>query len=67
VIQIHLNGETREVDGEIGLADLLLRLSLPSRQVAVELNRNVIRRPEWEHTIVRDGDKIEVVHFVGGG
>ena len=55
------------MDGEIDLAVLVERLSLPSKRIAVEVNGSVIRRADWSNTAVNDGDRIEVVHFVGGG
>ncbi len=67
VISIRLNGEVRELSGEITLDRLLDVLSLPSQRVAVELNQAVVRRQDWPKTLVRNGDRIEVVHFVGGG
>jgi thiamine biosynthesis protein ThiS len=67
VITIHLNGETREITSEIDLAGLVEQLSLAAKRIAVELNGSVVRRVDWNETPVRDGDKIEVVHFVGGG
>jgi len=66
-INIQLNGEPRELAAETDLAKLIDLLSLASKQVAVELNSNVIRRADWRATIVTDGDRVEVVHFVGGG
>jgi thiamine biosynthesis protein ThiS len=66
-INILLNGERREVPTEIDLDKLLELFSLPKQRVAIELNNAVIRRPDWRETVVRDDDKIEVVHFVGGG
>ena len=66
-IKVLLNGETREVPPEIGLDHLLELFSLPSQRIAIELNKSVIRRTDWSQTIISDGDKIEVVHFVGGG
>lgn len=66
-IQIYLNGESREVPAEIDLDHLLEFFSLPKQRVAIELNNSVVRRSNWPETIVRDRDKIEVVHFVGGG
>ena len=66
-INIQLNGEPREFAGETDLAELIDLLSLSSKQVAVELNNNVIRRADWPETIVHEGDRVEVVHFVGGG
>ena len=66
-IQIFLNGETREIPGEIDLDRLLEHFSLPKQRVAIELNNTVVRRIDWPRTIINDADKIEVVHFVGGG
>ena len=66
-INILLNGETRQVPMDIDLTQLLELFSLPQKRVAVELNDRVIRRADWPETAVGDGDKIEVVHFVGGG
>jgi sulfur carrier protein len=40
---------------------------LPTERVAVELNKEVVRRKNWEITDIKDADKIEIVHFVGGG
>ena len=66
-IKILLNGETREAPAGIGLDHLLEFFALPSQRIAVELNKNVIRRVDWPKTAVGNGDRIEVVHFVGGG
>jgi thiamine biosynthesis protein ThiS len=67
VIDIHLNGETRSIDAATDLAALVEQLSLVQKRIAVELNGSVIRRIDWPQTPVNEGDKIEVVHFVGGG
>lgn len=66
-INILLNGDPREVPGEIDLDRLLELFSLPKQRVAIEINNSVVRRADWPETIVRDKDKIEIVHFVGGG
>ena len=66
-INILLNGEMRQVANEIRLDQILDLFSLPKQRVAVELNKNVIRRAEWAETIIGDGDRLEIVHFVGGG
>jgi thiamine biosynthesis protein ThiS len=66
-ISIHLNGELRELAGEVTLDRLIEDFALPNQRVAVELNERVVRRADWPATFVRDADKIEVVHFVGGG
>ena len=64
---IFINGEARELDGVSTLASLLDALDLPTQRVAIELNKQVIRKQDWESTKVIDDDKVEVVHFVGGG
>jgi sulfur carrier protein len=66
-MRVAINGEIRDVPPELDLAALLEHLSLPSRRVAVELNREVIRRSDWANRKVSEADKIEIVHFVGGG
>ena len=66
-INIFINGESREVPEEIRLDRLLELFSLPQQRIAIELNDGVVRRSSWPEIIVRDRDKIEVVHFVGGG
>ena len=64
---IVVNGETRRIPENTNLAQLLQILELAATRVAVELNQNVIRRVEWENTILRESDRVEIVHFVGGG
>ena len=66
-MRITLNGEVKELEGQVSLDRLLELFSLPSQRVAVELNREVVQRRDWEHTTIKDADRIEVVHFVGGG
>lgn len=66
-MKIVLNGEKRELEREMRLEELLISLSLPGERVAVELNREVVPRRSWSEMLVRDGDTLEVVHFVGGG
>jgi thiamine biosynthesis protein ThiS len=67
MIEIRLNGETKTIDSEVTLDQLLDLFSLPRQRVAIEHNLAVVRRNDWPGTVVREGDKIEVVHFVGGG
>lgn len=66
-MRVYVNGESREVQGNPSLADLISQLDLPAARIAVELNREVVRRSEWGGTMLRDEDRIEIVHFVGGG
>lgn len=67
MVTIRLNGEELEIEGEVTLDRLLDLFSLPKQRVAVELNKEVVSRKDWERTIVGDSDRVEVVHFVGGG
>jgi sulfur carrier protein len=64
---ITINGEIKELESEVNLSRLIELFSLPSQRVAVELNREVVRKNDWDLTIVKDADRIEIVHFVGGG
>lgn len=66
-MRVYINGESREVAEYLRLSELIILLELPSLRIAVELNRKVMRRTEWEDTELANDDRIEVVHFVGGG
>ena len=66
-MKVFLNGESRDVPADLNLEQLLTHFSLPSQRVAIELNRNVVRRTDWQDTKVSEADTIEVIHFVGGG
>ena len=66
-MDILVNGERLELDEGTSLAGLLERLSLSEKRVAIELNGRVVTRVDWQQTVIAEGDKIEVVHFVGGG
>jgi thiamine biosynthesis protein ThiS len=67
LITIHLNGKAQEVPEGLSLAALLEFLKLPADRVAVELNLVIVPRGNWDQTVIKDGDRLEVVHFVGGG
>ena len=66
-VRIKINGEPQEVDQAINLSKLVATLGLKPEQIAIELNQNVARRADWPNTLLRPDDKIEIVHFVGGG
>jgi thiamine biosynthesis protein ThiS len=66
-MNIYLNGEVREVPEDLTLAALLDWLKLPTDRVAVERNREIAPKSTWADTLVQPGDRLEVVHFVGGG
>jgi thiamine biosynthesis protein ThiS len=64
---ITLNGEPFELDGPVSVVDLLASLDIDPRRVAVEHNLSIVKRQRFPETIVCDGDRVEVVNFVGGG
>jgi sulfur carrier protein len=66
-LQIQLNGENHELAETCTLEELVRELSLTPQRVAIELNRSVVRRDQWAQTTLNEGDRVEIVHFVGGG
>jgi thiamine biosynthesis protein ThiS len=66
-MKVFVNGESRELSGSPSLADLITQLELPATRIAVELNREVVRRNDWSGTMLNEDDRVEIVHFVGGG
>jgi sulfur carrier protein len=64
---ITLNGDPHEVAGPLTVIELLARLGIDPRRVAVEQNLVVLKRAGFAETMVREGDHIEIVNFVGGG
>jgi thiamine biosynthesis protein ThiS len=66
-LTVTVNGEPKEIASGANLVDLLQVLELKPERLAIELNRKIIRRAKWDATHLEEGDKIEIVHFVGGG
>lgn len=66
-MQVLINGETRNIESELNLLELLKKLELPTTRIAIELNKSVVRKKDWETINISDADKIEIIHFVGGG
>ena len=66
-IRIQVNGRKRDVPAGTSVATLLRDLDLDGRILVVELNRRIVRPPETERAQLEAGDRIELVHFVGGG
>ncbi len=66
-MRIVVNGEDREVPDNVSLEQLITSLQFPHDRLAIELNGSVIRRGEWSKSNLVPGDRIEIVHFVGGG
>jgi thiamine biosynthesis protein ThiS len=66
-INIVLNGENKEVEQNTRLSNLLRDLNLSADKIAVEINKNVVRKKDWQSININEADKIEIIHFVGGG
>ena len=66
-MQLKINGEQKEFAGVSSLADLVGQLAMKADRVAIELNRDIVPRASWDATTLKDGDELEIVHFVGGG
>ncbi|MBM7062379.1 sulfur carrier protein ThiS [Pseudomonas sp. UL073] len=66
-MRIQVNGEPFELPDGGNLADLLARLELTGKRVAVELNLDIVPRSQHGATALREGDRVEVVHAIGGG
>jgi thiamine biosynthesis protein ThiS len=66
-LTIVLNGDRFDLAGPVTIGELLARLDIDPRRVAVEHNLAILKRTAFAETIVRDGDEIEIVNFVGGG
>jgi sulfur carrier protein len=66
-LQIQVNGERQEVSDGLPLSELITHLKLRADQIAIELNQEVLRRAAWGATTLQPDDRVEIVHFVGGG
>jgi thiamine biosynthesis protein ThiS len=66
-LKIVVNGEEREIDEGATVAELVRQFALAPERIAVEINREVVRRARWSEMKLSAGDRVEVVHFVGGG
>lgn len=66
-MRITVNGETRQLDPIITLADLVENLDLGGQRIAVEVNEELVPRSTFAEHRLKDGDRIEIVHAIGGG
>ena len=66
-MRVFVNGDLKEFSSALTLAELIDQLEFPAPRIAIELNREVVRRSDWGSTMLKDEDRIEIVHFVGGG
>ena len=66
-MRLQINGAEKEFSSPMSLATLVDSLGMKAGRVAVELNRNIVPREQWATTNLAEGDRLEIVHFVGGG
>ena len=64
---ITLNGDKHELAAPLSVSALLQRLEIDARRVAVELNLTVVKKAAYDSSVIKDGDEVEIVNFVGGG
>lgn len=67
MIDVTINGERQPTPDGLSLSGLLSHLGVPADRVAVERNRRIVPKADWDGTLVEPGDEVEIVHFVGGG
>lgn len=66
-IQIQVNGEQRGCQADTTVGDLLRELAIKTERVAVELNLEILDRKDFEHRSLQQGDRVEILSFIGGG
>ncbi|WP_295881146.1 sulfur carrier protein ThiS [uncultured Thiohalocapsa sp.] len=66
-MQIIVNGEARDIPDDLDMAGLIEQLELGGRRIAVEVNRELVPRSTFAGHRLRDGDRVEIIHAVGGG
>ena len=66
-IKIRLNGKVKSIQQNTKLINLIKILKIPIKKVAIELNREIMDKKKLDKIVLKKGDKIEVVHFIGGG
>ena len=66
-MKLIVNGEDRAFENQLTLQGLVEQLGMKADRVAVELNRDIVPRDQWARTELVEGDRLEIVHFVGGG
>ena len=66
-IKIKINGKIKKIDDKTKLSDLIKNLKVPLKKVAIELNRGIVDKKNLKKINLKVNDKIEIVHFIGGG
>ena len=66
-MRLIINGEPRDFSKDLTLSSLIEQLGMRSDRLAIELNRDIVPRTRWSEVTLNEGDRLEIVHFVGGG
>jgi len=66
-MQLIINGQPQTVQENLSLSELIAQLNMKAERVAVERNGVIVPRNDWPQTALQNGDRLEIVHFVGGG
>ncbi len=66
-IKIRVNGKVKSISKDYKMSDLIKNLKIPIKKVAIELNQEIIDKKKINKIYVKNNDKIEIVHFIGGG
>ncbi len=67
VAKIQLNGDPYEINDRTNLNELLNKLKIQKNKVAIEVNGEIVQKDKYQNLILRKEDKVEIVHFIGGG
>ena len=67
VAKIQLNGDSYEINGRTNLNELLNKLKIQKNKVAIEVNGEIVHKDKYENLFLNKDDKVEIVHFIGGG
>ena len=67
VAKIQLNGNPYEISGRTDLNELLNKLKIEKNKVAIEVNGEIVQKDKYQNLVLRKDDKVEIVHFIGGG
>tara|TARA_B100000401_G_scaffold159175_1_gene106349 strand:- start:321 stop:539 length:219 start_codon:yes stop_codon:yes gene_type:complete len=66
-IKINLNGKVKSIEDNTKLSNLLRNLNIPIKKVAIEINQRIVDKKKLNKIILKKNDKVEIVHFIGGG
>ena len=66
-MNITLNGQQRQLPGAANINEIIARFCRQNTHVVAEVNGEIVQRSRWDLTVLKEGDRVELIHFVGGG